>query len=373
MLVQRIYHKDLLSFIQSDEYNNSPYLPISRHRAVSHAHNPRAKPDDLVLVLVYEEKGGEMVGYLGVFPDDLHFKDAEGKYQAAHGGWLSCMWVNPLVRGKGIAKILINTVFEAWDYRILVTEFTPAAKGLYDRTGQFVDLLKTEGLRCYLRLNLAYLLPSKNPDKWKSWAWLLRGVDGIFNVFNSLRLALQARPNPIFRYVDALDEEAWALIEKYRHPQELLRRNADDLCWMLRYPWLLSGIADEAAKRYHFSAVAKRFDFLCIKIYTKNSVLVGFLVLSIRDKNMKIPYAYFAPEAIATVVAVIHKHLLDLRLDMLTVFHPLLVAYWEKQGKPFFMRRKMQRHYIISKVFENQLTMQGEVIVQDGDADAAFT
>ena len=368
MTIQRIYHKDLLNFLDSEAYKNSNYLPISQHRGVSHAHNPRAKPNDLVLVLVHDE--GEMVGYLGVFPDDLHFPKGDGTYEIAHGGWLSCMWVNPLVRGKGIAKKLINTVFEAWDYRILVTEFTPAAKGLYDRTGQFVDLLKPVGLRGYRRLNLAYLLPSKNADKWARWRGPLSFVDACFNIFNSLRLALLPQKKPIFRYVAEVDEEAMQLIEKYRSPEELLRRDADDLRWMVRYPWLLSGIADESSSRYHFSSYARRFHFLNIKIYDKEEDLIGFVILSVRDNNLKVPYAYFAAAEVATVAVVIEQHLKMMKLDMLTVFHPLLVDYWQKNKGPFFMRRPLQRHYIISKAFG---AVDGEVFVQDGDADAAFT
>jgi len=74
--------------------------------------------------------------------------------------------VNPKMRGQGISKKLIREVFEAWDYKILVTEFTPAAKGLYNSTKQFLDLAKPDGMRGYLRLNLHYLLPNKDP-KWK--------------------------------------------------------------------------------------------------------------------------------------------------------------------------------------------------------------
>ena len=67
----------------------------------------------LVLVLIYEAEA--LVAYLGVFADDLHFSTG-----VEHVGWLSCMWVNPIMRGKGIAKRLISTVFEAWSYKIFL-------------------------------------------------------------------------------------------------------------------------------------------------------------------------------------------------------------------------------------------------------------
>ena len=164
MQIKEIKHHQLYAYINSQEYKHSAHIAISKQRAMSHIRNPRAKADDLVLVLFYVEK--EMVAYLGVFADDLHFSTG-----IEHVGWLSCMWVNPIMRGKGVAKTLINTVFKAWGYKILVTEFTPAAEGLYKRTGQFIDLAKPKGVRGYLRLNSAYLL-SKKDSKWNKWKWL---------------------------------------------------------------------------------------------------------------------------------------------------------------------------------------------------------
>jgi len=372
MQVKPILHKDLLCFIASEAYQKSPFLPISRHRGLSHANNPRALPDDLVLVMVFEND--KMLGYLGVLPDDLYFLDADGLYQKEHVGWLSCMWVNPELRGKGIAKILINNVFEAWEQRILVTEFTPAAKGLYDRTAQFVDLAKPNGLRAYLRLNLAYLLPAKNRERWEKFSGLLKFTDRFFNFFNSIRLGLFACSGQNFSYISEIDEEAWQFVQKHRSEKELMRRDATDLRWIVKNTWLLSGaIEDEATKRYHFSSIAKHFSFLNIKVYNKEGALVAFLILSLRDKNIKIPYCYIAPGAVATAAKVVEQHLRELKMDMLTVFHPELVAYWQTEKGAFFMRRKMQRHYIISKVFGNALQKQGQVAIQDGDADAAFT
>ena len=96
MQIKEIRHHQLQAYIDSDEYKSSEYIAISKHRALSHIRNPRAKADDLVLVLIFEKE--EMVAYLGVFADDLHFSTC-----IEHVGWLSCMWVNPVMRGKGIA------------------------------------------------------------------------------------------------------------------------------------------------------------------------------------------------------------------------------------------------------------------------------
>jgi GNAT superfamily N-acetyltransferase len=355
----------LQAYIDSEEYKQSKYIPISKHRALSHLRNPRGKADDLVLVLVYE--AGEMVGYLGVFADDLHFTTG-----VEHVGWLSCMWVNPTMRGKGIAKKLLQTVFEAWEYKILVTEFTPAAYGLYQRTEQFLDLAKPKGIRGYLRLNLHYLLPQKD-EKWNKWKPFLGLVDGLFNGINDWRLKWKATKKVTFEYISEIDAESWTLVQETKQ-RELMNRGREELTWLVNNPWLLSGgLEDHNAQRYHFSAVAPLFSFLNIKIYDASKNQIAFLIVSIRGKNMKVPYAYFEAKYTDEVIAVLYQHLLELKLDMITVFHERLVAHIEDKPSPFFKKRAFQRHYIIGKVLGDALNKTPGFTIQDGDADAAFT
>jgi len=96
MQIREIKHHQLQAYIDSEEYKQTEYVAISKHRALSHIRNPRVKADDLVLVLVYEQE--EMVAYLGVFADDLHFTTG-----VEHVGWLSCMWVQNMMK---IPKLL---------------------------------------------------------------------------------------------------------------------------------------------------------------------------------------------------------------------------------------------------------------------------
>ncbi len=365
MRIREIRHHQLQAYIDSEEYKRSEFVAISKHRALSQLRNPRAKAEDLVLVLIYE--GGEMVAYLGVLPDDFYF--ATG---VEHVGWMTCIWVNPKMRGKGVAKKLLNTVFEAWDYKVLGTGFTPTAYGLYQRTGQFMDLAKPKGLRGYLRLNLAYLLSKKDP-KWNKWKPFLTCIDVLFNIPNALRLKFYPIHCPKFEYLSEIDAEAWAFVQATKG-KELMNRNREDLQWIMRNPWLISSeLNDHNAERYHFSATDKLFNFLTIKVYDNDLKMIGFLMLSIRDKQLKIPYIYYKKGAEEAVLQVVYKHLLELKLDMLTIFHQPLVEHLKNNTSPFFMKRNFQRHYIIGKVLREQLAATNGFIIQDGDADEAFT
>ncbi|MBK0404495.1 GNAT family N-acetyltransferase [Adhaeribacter sp. BT258] len=359
----------LRPFLDSEEYQAMPVVPISRHRALSHINNPRVSGNDLILVLAMVE--GKMAGYLGVFADYIFLKDQKEK-----AGWLSCMWVDPEVRGQGIAKKLLNRVLERWDNRILVTEFTPAAKGLYDRSGQFQDLKISEGLRGFLRFNLDELLPKKFPalEKFKP---IISLKNWALNVPNELRLNFWKPSVETQKYrvetVGKIDEKLAAFISA-RQQSQLEKRSAEDLNWLLQNPWLLPVSEDDGTgKKYHFSAFDQRFEFRPLQIFNPENKLMAFVILAIRGNDLKVPYLYAEAGHIKAVAEIIVQQMLKEDLRTITVFHPELVAFFKQNPKPFLYLHPLKRHYIISKKFAKLLNQQPEVKIQDGDADCAFT
>lgn len=358
---------ELDAFIHSDAFRTLPVIPISRHRAASHAANPRLEAADQIMFIAWE--GEALAGYLGVFADRIYLND-----QPEKAGWLSCMWVDPNMRGKGIAKKLLRGVLDSWGDRILVTEFTPAAKGLYDRSEAFIDLKKPVGMRGYLRANLAYLLPRRKPGLARIKP-LLRLADGLLNIFNGVRLRLWSpRPDGLkWTYLAEIDAELNAFIRQHQLRQ-FTRRTAEDLNWMLRHPWVLTAPGpDVDSVRYHFSAVDKQFEFLPLRLTSDSGQLAGMLILQIRGGHLKVPYAYIREGLEPKAVQLIYQQAMALKADMVSVFHPALVKEMETGRHPFYLRRQLQRHFIISKVFQDAFRQNGEVEIQDGDADAAFT
>ena len=128
MMTTFITISELESFVQSPAFQQAANIPISTRRAISQANNPRAQPDDVALVLIYEKD--ILLGYLGLVPDYLYVNG-----QPERICWMSCIWVNPEARGKGIAKQLLHSAHERWEGRLLATEFTAPAKQLYDKLG----------------------------------------------------------------------------------------------------------------------------------------------------------------------------------------------------------------------------------------------
>jgi len=357
----------LNDLIHSDAFKLMPVIPISTHRAISHIHNPRADREDILMIIAYEND--IMVGYLGVLADRIYTLEGEPK----KCGWLSCMWVNPVLRGKGIAKQLLSTAFQCWNDHILVTEFTPEAKGLYERSGGFNDLKVNDGLRCYLRFNLHEVLPKKN-EKYEAYQSVLKLADDIANIPVSLKLSLM-RPKPSLSFnlepVTEIDEK----LDQYilsKQTDHFERRSADELNWILKYPWLIESKPTEESERYHFSSVSGRFKNLCYKL-TDSGEVKGYVHFTIRDNHLKVAYLYCESENINDVVQFIYKIMLDHKLNMLTVFHPDLVNFFKSNPTPFIYKRPIKRHYIISKVLDAHFSDRERLIIQDGDADCAFT
>ena len=357
--------KELPDYLKSSAFQNGSVIPISRQRAKGHANNPRALPDDVALILL--EENNQLLGYIGLLPDTLYLQN-----QAIHLAWMSCIWVNPDARGKGVASQLLREAFLKWDNRLLATEFTAPAKQLYDKLNLFDDLTIVHGVRAYLRLNLAVLLPKKN-SQYTKVLFLLQIADAAFNFFNDLRLFFYKKKRQTIQVeqVSEIDQDSWKWIEQLQKG-ELFKRTQNDLKWVLKNPWLSNtSEAKEDAGRYHFSIFAKHFAFSPLKIYRQNK-LVGIIILSIIGDAVKLPYAYFKEKHTAIIAKVIVDYMLQNKCSILTIYNKQLVDYFTKNRSPFFMIRSFKRHYLIAKALHWK-QQKNDIILQDGDGDCAFT
>ena len=358
---------ELFELIKSDDFSKMPVVPISTHRAGSHILNPRQQKGDVLMIIAYE--GGDMVGYLGVFADDIY----NTKGEKLHCGWLSCMWVNPALRGQGIAKRLLHTAFEKWNNHILVTEYTPEAKALYDRSGNFNDLRTNEGLRCYMRSCLYEVLPKKN-EKFMRFKGLLHIIDAIANipveliqVFRFKALDTKLSFESLNEIDDALND---FILSKQANSFE--RRAALEFFWIKRYVWLQNSAPTAESIKYHFSSVATRFENRTLKILN-GKIIKGYLHITIRDGHIKVPYAYYDADIAEAIARYLYQTAYLERATMLTVFNQGIVEALNKLSLPFIHKRKMKRNYIITKALDEHFDDKGLLAIQDGDGDAAFT
>lgn len=364
MEIERLNKRQLLAHIRSKDYKSQAFLPISGHRAMSHIANPRADEDDILLLLAYED--GKLLGYLGALPDYMFY--GEGQHEKC--AWLSCMWIDEGQRGKRIAQQLIAACLDAWKNRILVTEFTVAAKGLYDKSGVFEDLAINKGIRLYLRSDTFKLLPPKRKI-FSSTKYLLRGFDAVVNSILDLRFNFYRKHRLKIEYPTMVDAETEHFISG-RQQGQVFRRSAHELNWILRNPWILAGPENEMSRKYHFSSVDRSFNFYPVKLRDQHGKLIAYFIFSKRDRTLKLPYFYMEPGMLEQAMAVIREHLVHWRISTFTVFHPDIVSHLEASKTIALHKKSVKRHYIISKAL-HELLGSGKVVIQDGDADCAFT
>lgn len=366
MIELKTYNRSTLEeFINSPEFSALPYLPISYHRAVSHIRNPRADRNDVLLILAYDHS--EMVGYLGVLADWIF---DENNHQSKCG-WLSCMWINPLSRGKGISKKLVAKALETWDKKILVTEFTAPAKGLYDKTGAFKDLQIKYGIRLYIRSDLARLLPPKSAFL-KRIKPLWQFTDFLLNLILDFRFYFSPKKkNSHWKQVYEVDDKIDHFIRQKQSGQ-IFKRGKNELNWILKFPWIRSAKADSQSRKYYFSSVAGIFEFKALTMEDHDGNIKGFIILARRDNSLKVPYCYFAEDTLDQVISCLTWHILEWKIKTVTIFHPDLVRHFEQKQFPAFFTKSFKRHYIISRVFD-AFEHDTRYEIQDGDADCAFT
>ena len=363
--LKQLNKQALYEFIYSPEYMELEHIPISRHRALSHINNPRANDDDILLILAYE--GAHLVGYLGMLPEKIYH---ENSYERC--AWLSCLWVDTRFRGRRIGSQLVQDSLDAWEGRILITEYTEAARRLYEKLGSFVELDKKQGVRLYIRSELSKILPPKRKIFQQSKP-ALQMFDTVFNFFFDVRFAFYRRSQKKHRieYVNFIDDSVDQFIAA-RQQTQLFKRRAEELNWLLKNPWILSAPEkDEWSQKYHFSAVAKSFDFVPIKIYNSENELIAFLIFAKRDDGLKLPYCYYSG-SVQVVVDVINFHLVKWRIKTFTVYHQPIAQALKKNKTPALYKKQITRAYLISSVLAGDW-LQKEKEIQDGDGDCSFT
>ena len=353
---------ELEDFIRSPEFEQLPAIPISKHRALSQIKNPRAADSDVLLILAY--CGTEIVGYLGTMPDLVVISGK--KYRCAA---LSCIWVKPEFRKRDVSIKLIGKAHDFY-HLIIGTDYVPAIFKMYVRSGFFSHEYKLEGVRLYMRMDLHSILPPKK-KVFKKIKPVLYVGDQVMNVFLDFRFLISKNrftPKRL-EYVKEVDDEAEKFISTLQDKQ-LFKRNREELNWIINNPWILTTPSRDDA-RYYFDSSDKSFEYRCIKLRDDHNELIAFLLLSKRNRVLRIPYCYMKPGAVAEVGNAIAYHIYKWKINTFVTQHPELTSYFLSHNIGQIFWKKSYRLYFLSKELD-QLLKGIDYDLQDGDADAAF-
>jgi len=367
MIEYKIFNKNsLLEYINDEQFGLGTDIPITKHRAISQCHNPRLDDEDIILIIALEN--GILVGYLGALPDLIYYQEKQPEKIAC----LTCLWVSPTVRGKSVSTELLKIAMEHWNKKLFLGDYVPFTKKIYDRIGDFlIQPYEKQGVRLYVLADLQTILPPKKPifEKCKG---LLKMIDTSINVCLKIKhkLSKENLQHMKFEYDDVIDDESHNFI-KQRQQNQLFRRQQTELNWMLNYPWVLSSDTKDALnKKYYFSSTAKSFSYRVVKIRNLENKLIGLLIFSIRDYNLKLPFFYH-DQNLDDIINAINYHVIKWQIKTFTTYDEDLAKRILHLKSPAFHKRVVTRNYLLSKDLDTTSFFQMKM--QDGDGDCGFT
>ena len=367
MEIKAITVADLKTALLSEDFWQTKILPVTRHRAQSFVQNPRADMDDIVLLVAYQDN--QVVGYLGILPDKIFVHDAVHKL-----GWLTGWWVDPSYATTGVGTVLLFKALNAYQQQIGVSGSSRDARKVLDATQKFRSLKDLKGLEIRLRCKVTEAILRKRPSL-NPLRLFLRLIDTTIDEIGNLRSLSWQRRNPIlprmaFEYISFIDEETGQFIQKHSR-QDLTRKTAVDLNWIMSYPWILSTPQkDSAARRYYFSSRADRFFYLGVKVFEHHNGMIGFCLLKVRDDRMSVVFSYFHRRQALSIAAAAVYHALKMDVRVLSFYDELLVASFAELGCPCWSAKRVSRGFSISKAFAN--IPLADCRLHGGDGDLAF-
>jgi hypothetical protein len=346
----------LSDFLQSDLYLNATNCPISRHRAISQAHNPRAHPEDTALILAIKQD--QIVGYIGLLPDWL---EGEKVY------WNSCWWVDESHRS--VAMPLFFQFIKSSNKNVLLTDMPAHTQKIVAQLKGFEFRTLEPGLKLYLGIQLKKWLPRRFPLT-SGLRPLLGLADKSFNFCYSFLLKRSKRFSaPDYQLLDKLEASDLALMERCA-ARTLLQRAGQEGEWIRRYPWVLpEADSPHSYESYHFTALAKKVDFSWYRLNISPEKKAIFLVRNI-DGHLFAPLIFARVSDYHQVARFLYFLALQQRAVALLVYHPLLVAALKSLGKQRIFQKTIPRVFAYHKNLASFIPP--EIVLQDGDGDVAF-
>ncbi len=364
MKILEITVKDLQNFLHSSLYKSLKTIPITPERVLSLINNPRAQADDVILVVAITE-ANNLAGFAGMLPDIGY--SAEGTFRFA---WNSGWWVDP-VYGKGIALKLFYKSIHAWKGQYMITDLTDYTRNIIKNTGLFYFTEPEKGVYLKIRSNL---ILKEKVKLWKIPEIIPILIDSLINSIMRLRLNRWQRKYNYagisVQYISQFEPTDIDFIHKL-NKDELCKREYVEFEWITSYQWLASAIKPEwQGRHYPFLWLCRQFKTEYIRLLL-NDEIIGLAMLTNRDGNYKIPYAYFRNDSELLCYNTLCNILIEKQAYSFLTFREKMAEYFINSQFPVLRKRTVLKDLAVSKTlthFHPEL-----YILQDGDGDVVFT
>jgi len=353
--------EELESHLQNSPSRPSGTQSMSPLRLASYLKNPRAESADVVLIEMRE--AGQLLAYRTLLPD--HFITRQG--QKVRFAWLSGNWVHPHYRRKGWSTSLLQSLEKAWEGRLMYTNYAPASKAVYDRSGSFREVFLREGKRYYLRAASEELL-----GKRMGGSRFLRKMDGFTNRIREGKLERfrqDISPGCHIEPLDGFDEESRKYISELQE-DSLFQRDTEVFNWAINYPWITDKEAPSVD--YHFSYLARRFENHLLKFRQPDTGNLGLLWMVLHNHVLSTPYVFAENGSLYPhMTAYILKTMLDTGVSHATLRNQQLSDGLLSYKRQFLHIRNMPQRIYAHVKLADQIPLDKSL--QDGDGDVMFT
>lgn len=244
---------------------------IARPRALAFVRNPHARPDDVALVVVFNEKK-EPVGYTGAFAEQWVHPVIPERYF-----WGSTQWMDPQYRGKGISWKMMRQIKDAVNDRYISLDSSAASCRLDEKQGSIISY--------YPRY---FFVLRGNGKSVKS---IVKNMLSNLSLKKTLRnLAGYCYTN---RYVALIDDETYSFIVEHGD-KDLFLRKKDFLNWQMRYPFVIPTGEDNTVdvESCEFGGYVKRGQTMMVQVVVDGR-MCGFYVLRVLNAVCSMAYLYY--------------------------------------------------------------------------------
>jgi hypothetical protein len=366
MEIKQFTVKDLRQAIVENSLWQTRDIPITKDRAISQVNNPRAKDDDVILLVAYT--GDEVAGYLGILPDEINVGSETSRF-----GWTTTWWTNPNQKDSKAGTILLLKAYDLYRPNFGSIEYSETAEKVLEASRRF-NLGGFHGVKVYSRMDSDLLI--RRFPSLEMFLPVIRILTSLVNVFTNVRLNIWKAVNPVpdrirLEYLSEVDSQTAQFINQHQK-NALSTKNAEVINWIMRYPWVVPApLVTEQRHRYFFSQKAKRFSFMAVKVFDGWDRMVGFILLQVKDRQLSAPYIFISPGYESDVMSVIYHHIVDLDISMFYTFNQSILELLGKTRFPSIYRKDNIMCWSLTKAL-------GEIdlanyAVQDGDGDNAFT
>jgi hypothetical protein len=365
MTIKEISVGELLGFLESELYRESDVKPITAERVHSQINNPRALPDDIVLIVAYSGDG-KLAGFIGMLPDTGNSNEEFYRF-----AWNSCWWVDRKAE-QGIALKLFYRSIQVWQGNYMITDLTQHTRKIVELTRLFNIVNPIQGYGLQIRSDFTGKL-TRRKKLFRFFLPVSLIADKAVNLIMGWRLKKWDRKNTPaalqIEYLERPDAACLDYIEKHNE-RELCRRGEKEFDWIISYPWLVNDVSGKPSVNYPFSHACKNLELYITKILYQGK-MAGIALLSIREGLFKIPYAYTGHSVAALFSCAICKIMVDKKAMAFHSFRQEINDYIEKSGFPVFYKKKVAKGLAVSKTLAGR--QPEKYYLQDGDGDVVFT